>query len=349
MPSNKAAYLLAAKSPFEFHPAPLTQPKPHQLLIRTRAIALNPIDAKVHRLAFFPLTYPVILGQDVAGEVVEIGPDVSRFKVGERVFGLAAGSYDEPEQKAFQEFVVLREDLAARVPEGMSWERAVVLPLGVCTATAGLFLEQHLGLKLPVIEVGTGRRERERERERETVLVWGGAGSVGGNAVQLATKAGYEVLSTCSPGNFEIVRGLGAREVFDYLSPTVVQDIVSALQRKRIAGILDAVGGAEAWKFCVEILKGVEGRKYIATVLPTSSFAPSHDDGIEIEQVQALSIKDTDVGKHVWEFLGKALEEGKYETAPEPLVAGRGLESLGKAVDVMWEGVSARKVVVVLD
>jgi NADPH:quinone reductase-like Zn-dependent oxidoreductase len=131
MPTNTAAWINTPKmKPLEIKEAPLGNPAENQILVKNHAIALNPIDCKLQNLAIYPLEYPTILGQDVAGEVVAIGPNVTRFKVGDRVTGLTAGfATKQNDEKAFQSYTILRTYLVSEIPQSLSYEDAVVLPL----------------------------------------------------------------------------------------------------------------------------------------------------------------------------------------------------------------------------
>jgi NADPH:quinone reductase-like Zn-dependent oxidoreductase len=141
------------------------------------------------------LKHPSILGYDVAGEVVEVGKDVTRFQVGDRVIGFAVGTdekVNDPAEGAFQEYMVLRPDLTSPIPNSLSYEAISVTPLGLSIVAAGLFQEDTLALHLPCLSPKpTG----------QTLIVWGGSTSVGCNAIQLGVAAGYEVFTTCSPSN----------------------------------------------------------------------------------------------------------------------------------------------------
>lgn len=95
----------------------------------------------------------------------------------------------------------------AELPEKIAAATGVVLPLGVSTAAAGLYQKDFLALPLP--------REDFEDLER-TVLIWGGSSSVGSCAIQLAIASGADVITTASESNFEYVKALGARLVFDY-------------------------------------------------------------------------------------------------------------------------------------
>ncbi|TVY87702.1 Dehydrogenase, partial [Lachnellula willkommii] len=191
MPSNTAAWLTKVGAiPLDVKPAPYTPPTEHQIVIKNKAVAINPADWAIQKKGdmLFPwLAYPYIGGSDVAGEVAEIGSGVTRFKVGDRVFGLALCLSGEG---AFQEYTVLRDHMTCHVPAGLSYETASVIPLGLATAASGLFQKGLLGLQHPSVPPKpTGK----------TLLIWGGSTSVGCNAIQLAVAAGYEVITTASP------------------------------------------------------------------------------------------------------------------------------------------------------
>lgn len=142
------------------------------------------------------------------------------------------------------------------------------------------------------------------------------------------------------------MKKLGASQVFDYQSPTVVSDLVDAFKGKTSLGAFDTIGGG-AWALPVEFVQKSKGAKFIVTVTP--GWQEDHPQEVTMKQTFALSIKDNHVGKAIFEdYLPKALSNGTFVTAPEPLIAGKGLESLQIGVDLLRKGVSARKVVVLL-
>jgi NADPH:quinone reductase-like Zn-dependent oxidoreductase len=339
MAFNTAAWNTALGTPFEIKPAPIGTPGENEILVKNHAIAINPANGKIQYSALYPMAYPTILGEDVAGEVVAVGLGVSRFKLGDRVAGCAVGhATKRDEEKAFQGYTILRTNMATSIPSRMPFGNAVVLGLGISTAADGLFNPEFLNLELPT--------EPARRHTGKTLLVWGGASSVGSNAIQLAVAAGYKVATTASPKNFGFVKKLGASQVFDYNSPTVVLDIVIAFNATISAGVFDAIGGSTAWSPILQVIKQIKGNKFVATV--QWNF-PEPPEGITMKKVLATSCKDNHVGKTIWEdFLPKALDAGSFTPAPEPLIAGYGLEKIQEAVDLQRKGVSARKVVVLL-
>ncbi|EEA23573.1 hypothetical protein TMatcc_002450 [Talaromyces marneffei ATCC 18224] len=343
-PTNKAAWTVAEKAyPLEVKEAEYTQPVDNEIVVKVHAIALNPVDFARQAMGskLFPWTkYPTIFGTDVAGEVVEVGSQVAgSYKVGDRVVGLGNGlESNRPSDGAFQEYVVLRGDLAAHIPENVTYDMAAVIPLGIATAASGLFTDDQLKLDLPTSPA--------KPKKDEWVLLWSGASSVGSNAIQLAVAAGYHVITTCSPKNFDFVKSLGADYAFDYNSPTVVSDIVDVFKGKKSAGAY-AIGFVAA-KPVIEIMSQItEGSKYVAA----SNMPPSDlPEGVTSKMVFGSALKNSSLGGHIFnEFVTKGLVNGNYKTAPEPKIVGKGLESIQQGLDTLKAGgLSATKLVVTL-
>ncbi|CBF73475.1 protein cipB [Aspergillus nidulans FGSC A4] len=309
--NNAAAWLTEAKAhPFQVKEAPSYTPEENEILVKNHAVAINPVDGSLQSKAWWPMNYPTILGQDVAGEVVQVGPNVARFQPGDRVVGHAVGMATKRLQdNAFQAYTILQTNMASQLPSEISYEDAAVLPLGLSTAASGLFQDD-----------------------------------VGSNAIQLGVAAGYEVFTTASPKNFDYVKELGASQVFDYHSATVAQDLVAALQGKTVAGAMDCIGFA-ATPLTVEVVSKSQGVKFVSTVKGGFQ-AP---EGVTVKSVFGTTIKDNQVGKAIYEdYLPKALKAGSFIPAPVALVAGKGLESVQAAVDLQAQGTSAQKVVVSL-
>ena len=345
MPSNTAAWLISAKAkPLEVKPAPYTSPAENQIIVKNAALAMNPIDWAIQAMGdgLFSLPYPYIVGSDVAGEVVEVGPNVTRFKPGDRVLGHALAYSDGPKGAAFQSYTVLRTNLTTPIPSNLSYANAAVMPLGLSAAACGLYQKAYLALQHPSVPPKpTGK----------TVLIWGGSTSVGTNAIQLAIASGYEVITTSSPRNFAYVKSLGASLAFDYNSPSTTSDIITALKGKSFAGAF-AIGntqapgnGAAAAEACLEIVDKTPGVKSVAMALRFPD--DKVPKGVGAKFVFGSDLKDNEVSHVVYgDFLGKALEAGTFKAMPEPEVVGEGLESVQIALDRLRGGVSARKIVV---
>jgi NADPH:quinone reductase-like Zn-dependent oxidoreductase len=177
-----------------------------------------------------------VAGLDVAGTVVAVGSDVTRFTIGDDVFGISRGS--------FADYAAAREDKLAHKPARLSFEQAAVVPVSALTAIQGL-------------------RDAGRIKAGQHVLIIGASGGVGTYAVQLAKAFGAEVTGVCGPKKVDLVRSIGADRVLDYTRDDFADGVTrydlildiggnSHLSRLRRAlapsGTLAIVGGEEGGK-----------------------------------------------------------------------------------------------------
>lgn len=369
---NEAVWLATKRGTPRTGPAPVPVPGASEIVVRARAVAVNPIDRLLPLMGDFIapwLSYPTVPGSDVAGEVIAVGDAVTRFKIGDRAVGHAAGlekSRNNAAEGGFQHLVVLLEHMASPIPASMAFAQAAVLPLGLSTAACGLFQADHLALRPPALHGGPAG---------ETVLVWGGSTSVGSNAIQLAVAAGYSVIATASPRNFAYLRSLGAFQVLDYRSPTVIRDAIRMLEFGRLAGAL-AIGSGSA-RACVAIAGACKGSRRVAMVTPGVSFdaAPTgfrrtlwlvptlarllaanaslrlraRRRRVRTSFVWGGALVDNAVGPMIYaDYLPGALAQGRHVPAPPPLIAGAGLAAIPVALARLGAGVSAQKIVVTL-
>lgn len=160
-------------------------------------------------------------GLDLAGTVEAVGAKVTRFAVGDHVFGSGKGS--------FAEYAAARENQLARKPAGISFEQAAAVPVSACTAVIALRAGGIHGAG--GIHPASGRTQKDLK-----VLITGASGGVGGYAVQLAKAAGAKVTGVASTGKADLVRELGADHVIDYAT----QDFADGGERYDV--IVDIAG-----------------------------------------------------------------------------------------------------------
>ena len=204
-----------------------------QVLVKVQAWAINPCDWMLQTMALPLVKYPIVLGQDVAGTVEAVGPGsaaASKFSVGDRVFGFTATN-------GFQDYVPLDYTMMAKIPGDIPYRDAAVFGLCITTSSFALFGKEYLHLEFP--KLGAPKKGK-------SIFVWGGSSAAGSNAIQMATGSGYDVITTCSPSNFDYVKGLGAVKAFDYKSPSVTQDVAAELDKGECAGIYMAAGSTAA-------------------------------------------------------------------------------------------------------
>ncbi|PIG79926.1 zinc binding dehydrogenase [Aspergillus arachidicola] len=324
MPPNRASWLMAKQALNSIvDVAPYTIPSANELVIKTKAVAVNPADVGIQKLGILLNDYPAILGCDVAGDVVEVHPTLAEvYTPGDRVIGAASplkrkdGKYC---YSAFQEYVVLKTPSIAKIPNGC------------------LFAQSTLGLEVPSID-------GLRSRRGKTLLVWGASSSVGACGVQMATHAGYEVVGVASKRNHEMVKGLGASVCFDQSDSTLVDDIVTYLSGKEVVGAYGAIASDSALNAMCEILDRCGGRKLVASVIPGAEQKATK--GVQIVTNFTSDIGKSEVGKAIWKWLTIAMAEDWIKYMPQSEVVGEGLQRIQEAIDLLAEGVSAKKLVV---
>jgi len=176
----------------------LPSPGPDEVRVKVMAVGLNPVDYKTAEWGWQSWLWPHILGLDVAGSIEAVGSEVNSWKPGDRVF--YHGDLSKP--GGYAEFAVAPAHILAKIPSEMKFENAAAIPC------AGFTAWQILSRKIPV-------------KPDQTLLVHGGAGGVGGFAVQMGRYLGLKVLTTCSAANFLAVKKLGADHLIDYTSEDV--------------------------------------------------------------------------------------------------------------------------------
>lgn len=202
----------------------LPRPKPDrgELLIRTLAAGVNPVDWKIREgsLSRVPHGFPLIPGWDVAGVVDELGEGCQRFRKGERVFAYARKLHIQ--WGTYAEYVCVPERHVALMPPSLLFEEAAAIPCAALTAEQAL---ARAGLAAGA-----------------TLLVLNGSGGVGHFALQLAKIAGARSIATTGPHNQEFVMNQGAEHAIDY-----TRDDLAAAVTARFPGgvdvVLDAIGG----------------------------------------------------------------------------------------------------------
>src|SRR6202790_2557117 len=196
---------------------PAPAPEPRDILVKVRAAGLNPVDFKFRQgklRAILRPKLPFVLGNELAGEVIAVGSDVKRFRVGDRVFARVA----KDRAGAFAEQACVDEDHAAHMPRDLDFMAAAAVPLAALTALQAL--RDELGVK-----------------PRQKVFISGGAGGVGTFAIQIAKWLGAHVTTTASKRGEALVRSLGCDEGIDY----AVHDISN--EEGRFDAGFDLIGG----------------------------------------------------------------------------------------------------------
>lgn len=317
----------------------------------------------------FELPYPFILGQDVAGTIVEVGSEVNSLKVGQRAIGYIKHLVSTLEHylikfnrhchsllngntanSGFQLYSTCLEILVAPIPDSLPFSKAVVLPLSISTAASALYVQ----LQLPLPSFTPHPLGKK-------VLLWGGSSSVGCSAIQFAVATGLTVVTTASEANHMLLKSLGAAQVLDYKSPTIIDDLVSILNEGDF--VVDCISSPETQALCGEILGKIGGGKLAVMRYPQGKFPDnvnaafgkfkmySHTWWIFADVFKVNGgdpgLVNLNVGNAVWgDYIPAALVTGTFQVKPEPFIIHGGLEKVQDGIDLLAKGVSARKVVV---
>ncbi|KAF2797226.1 NAD(P)-binding protein [Melanomma pulvis-pyrius CBS 109.77] len=208
-------------------------PQGSQSLVRVRYSGINPCDFNF----FYVGLHSFITGFDFSGTVVETGP-ASPFKVGDTVCGLSKVAFPQPSSAGtHQDLAITEANLTYTVPPGIELKDAGAIALVSQTAIDALF--NGLGFGLPVANLSG------IDPKNQSILIWGGASSVGIAAIQIAKAAGFHpIFTTASPKNHATLERYGATLSFDYKSPSVVDEIRAAAKAQGVTltTVLDTVG-----------------------------------------------------------------------------------------------------------
>ncbi|RWR89633.1 reticulon-4-interacting protein 1, mitochondrial-like protein isoform X1 [Cinnamomum micranthum f. kanehirae] len=229
------------------HDVEIPDLKPKELLVRTRAVSINPLDTRMRsgygRSIFEPLL-PLILGRDISGEVAAIGASVRSFSVGEEVFGAL---HPTAVRGTYADYAILSEEELAAKPSSMTHTEASAIPFAALTAWRAL-------------------KTTARIAKGQRVLVVGGGGAVGLAAIQLAVAAGCNVVTTCGGQSIDRSLAVGAEQAIDYTS----EDIQLAI-KGQFDAVLDTIGAPETERLGINFLK--RGGHYMTLQGETAALA----------------------------------------------------------------------------
>ena len=218
--------------------------KPDEVLVRVKSVGINPVDNMITRgevKLITPYSFPLTIGNELAGVVEKTGEKVTEFKEGDRVFSRL------PTNKigAFAEYVAINKKDLAKIPEYLSFNEAAAIPLTALTAYQAL----------DILQV----------KSSETLFISGGSGGFGAMAVPLAKARGIKVITNGSLENKERVLALGAEQFLDYKTEDYAQLLYD------VDGVIDTIGGKDTEKQ-FSILK--QGGKLVSLKgMPNGRFA----------------------------------------------------------------------------
>ncbi|KAJ7505084.1 GroES-like protein [Mycena galericulata] len=298
MPQQKALVLKELNAPFTLENWPIPVPGPGQILIKIKAVALNPVDWKQQKYGCFIKTWPALVGVDIAGDVEELGGGVQGFAKGDKVFALG---YFTNEMASYQQYVVIPSDLLGKIPPNIDYAAAATIPLGYATAAIGLLAAQPAGAGLnPTYDPNVNF-------SGQSAFVLGGSSSVGQFAIQILKILGYSTIITYASGKHtEYLKSLGATHVIDRkaISTADVPAAVKTIASAPIKLVYDAISEGDTKEASFATL--AEGGIAVA-VLPGGERSV---DGKRFISIAGSTHIHRDFGVLLWKALPKQVADG---------------------------------------
>ena len=342
--SNKAAWIKQEKARLVVDEAETPTPGANELLVKNAVIALNPVEAKIQKLAIFPLKYPSVLGGSFAGTVQEVGSAITGFKVGDRVaVKRSAAIMPKTGSGAFQQYVLADPNTTSKLEDKTSLAAGAAAILNMATSVTAL----HVFLKLDRPSPAGVNPANEAKK----ILVYGGSSSVGGFAVLYAVRNGYTVITTSSPKNASTVSSLGPAKVIDHTQPSSA--IVSELKEAGpYDAVFDSIGSADVSSIIGQVLQERGGVFYTSSPLFAPLELPANvERRMESYPLALENSENAEFGRWFYATFGQFLATGATDAllAPEKLeqISG-GLEGIQSGLDKLIEGVSGKKLIVEL-
>jgi len=326
MPARHLTLILPSRqAPFALGTREINEPGPGEILVRVKATALNPSDAKVQKRGIYVSKYPAVLGSDGAGVVERVGEGVTRFDPGDDV--LFHGAYDDNDLSTFQQYCIAVVDFSAKIPDNLSYEQAATLPLGLGTAAIGMYGRTNgIGLMPPWKHGGVGKYRNM------PILIFGGSGSVGNYAIQLAKMSGFfPIITTAALKHTEYLKGLGATHVIDrYLSFAGLQQGLARIACGPINVIYDTVSIRETQEGAWALL-GPQGR-VVLTLPSVIDKHPGDRREIVLTNGNPHLEENWETGRQLWLHLSQWLEKGDIQPNRVDVISG-GLKGIGSGLE----------------
>ncbi|KAF8757723.1 GroES-like protein [Rhizoctonia solani] len=297
--------------------------------------------------------FPAVLGLDGAGVVEAVGPEVTDFKVGDRVF--FEGIYRSSDETTFQEKTIVETDLISKIPGNITDDQASTIPVGTITAFFGLF--QNTGIDVPengptangkgVLILGGVRLLVNLVGDLAEHLLYVTYGPGLDQAIQLARIAGFSpIVTTASAQHNDFLKSLGATHVF---GRDVDANTIQSAFSTPVALVLDAISTNSTQSLAFDILTtpSLAPVAHLAIVLPLADSVKEKNRGdkVTVHTVYGVPHHFRDLSVPFWQIVGQWIKDEKLVPNRVQVVKG-GLAAVPEALDLSRKGVSGVKVVI---
>lgn len=337
MSTQQALVVTAIGQPLTATTRPIPQPGPKQVQLRVTVAGLNPHDQKARDLGIFIKdNLPAVLGNDVAGVVTALGSDITKFKVGDRVYAQGLMNPDSL-QKGLQQFVVVEEAFTAHIPDGFTDSDGASLPTNLLPAIVGLFNESGLNFPAPWTE-----EAKTFDFAGLQLLIIGGGSNCGRFAVQVAKLAGIGKIVVVG-GDEGQLKKFGATHVLDrHGGDHVVLQRIRDVVGDDLLYVFDAVNGAEGQPLGINALSNNKKGKFARLVFllgpPNASKIHEKNAGYDVKDVFGSSDLYPKLTVPFWERIGEYLVRGDITPLSYDVIDGLDAAKANEVLDRYRDG-----------
>ena len=305
------------------------EPGTSQVLVHVTVAGANPHDQKCRdRGLFIANNLPAVLTNDVVGEVVTLGQDVTKYAVGDHIVGQA--------QSGLQEYTVFDVDHSMKIPEGFTADDVATLPINLITGVVALFHEGTLAIPAPWTDAA-----KSFDYKGTTLLIIGGGSNCGKFGVQLAKLAGIGRIVVVGGDDAEM-KSYGATDIIDrHGSPDETTKRIRNIVGDDLLYAYDTINPPETQHIAINALSSTKKGKF-ARLLPSGPVDESavHDKkaGYELKNVSGNSSAKADLCKPFWELLPQYLVEKKIKPAKYVVVKGLDADKVNAVLDAYRDG-----------
>lgn len=312
---------------------PVPEPKDGEVLVQVTIAGLNPHDAKSRDYGLFIKDLlPAVLAADIAGVVTRVGPNVTRFKEGDHIFGQA--SLPDSNTEGLQEYAILDARFSAKVPAGFTDAQVASLPVNCITAAVALFNPTCFGIPAPWDPAANSF-----DYKSTSVLILGGGSNTGKFGIQLAALAGIgNIIVVAGLKGAADIRALGATHVIDRTKPpTTIAAEVREITGDDLIYALDAINPPENQFIGVEALSNSKTGN-LARLIPLGpidekKLSSEKPAGFNTQNVNGLSYARMDTAIPLWERVTGLVEEGKIKPLGYQIIKGLDVDAVNKTLD----------------
>jgi NADPH:quinone reductase-like Zn-dependent oxidoreductase len=305
---------------------PIPIPASTQVLLRVTVTALNPHDQKVRDWGvWFKDDLPIPIANDIVGVVDKIGSDVTKYKVGDRIFTYGNWLEKGHFQNGLTQYAIADEAYSAKVPENLNDHDVATLPVNITASAIGLFHDGYgLGIPAPWTVEATSF-----DYANTILLIIGGGSNCGRLAVQLAKLAGIGKIVVLG-GKEEELKRWGATQVLDrHGGDKAVHSRIKSAVGNDLIYVFDAVNPAESIYVGINALSSTrKGR--IARLIPTkpheTAKVTKKDDEYEVKDVYGMP-QGQSLGEELWANIGEYLKDEKIMPLKYEVADGVGLDA----------------------